>query len=350
MGPTRTDISSPKKPDPQCAGQGPTKILRKEDFFSPSMGDPVGGIVPCSANLLRLERESDAIWRYSIKVYPLKDSFRFALQSWASIPSSGLVAATAPVNTNPRQLRLLEEVRLHQSATVEQLADTLGVTLQTVRRDVQRLAEQGLVLRFHGGVRVPSSTVENLGHTQRETLHAEGKARIARAVAELVPNNCSLILNIGTTTEAIARALMAHRGLRVITNKLNVAAILSGNPEFEVIVAGGVVRSRDRGIVGEAAVDFIRQFKVDIALIGISGIEVDGTLRDFDYREVKVAQTIIAQSREVWLAADHSKFSRPAMVQAATLAQIGRLFTDAPPPDPFPALLRDAGVVCTVAE
>ena len=314
------------------------------------MGDPVGGIVPCSANLLRLERESDAIWRYSIKVYPLKDSFRFALQSWASIPSSGLVAATAPVNTNPRQLRLLEEVRLHQSATVEQLADTLGVTLQTVRRDVQRLAEQGLVLRFHGGVRVPSSTVENLGHTQRETLHAEGKARIARAVAKLVPNDCSLILNIGTTTEAIARALMAHRGLRVITNNLNVAAILSGNPEFEVIVAGGVVRSRDRGIVGEAAVDFIRQFKVDIALIGISGIEVDGTLRDFDYREVKVAQTIIAQSREVWLAADHSKFSRPAMVQAATLAQIGRLFTDAPPPDPFPALLRDAGVVCTVAE
>ncbi len=253
------------------------------------------------------------------------------------------------MNTNPRQLRLLQEVRTHQSATVEQLADTLGVTLQTVRRDVQRLAEQGLVSRFHGGVRVPSSTVENLGHTQRETLHAEGKARIARAVAELVPNDCSLILNIGTTTEAIARALLAHRGLRVITNNLNVAAILSGNPEFEVIVAGGVVRARDRGIVGEAAVDFIRQFKVDIALIGISGIEPDGSLRDFDYREVKVAQTIIGQAREVWLAADQSKFNRPAMVQLATLAQIDRLFTDAPPPEPFPALLQDAEVVCTVA-
>ena len=253
------------------------------------------------------------------------------------------------VNTNPRQLLLLEEVRARKSATVEQLADTLGVTLQTVRRDVQRLAESGLLTRFHGGVRVPSSTVENLAHTQRETLHAEGKARIARAVAEQVPNDCSLILNIGTTTEAIAKALLHHRGLRVITNNLNVAAILSGNPECEVIVAGGVVRARDRGIVGEAAVDFIRQFKVDIALIGISGIEPDGSLRDFDYREVKVAQTIIAQSREVWLAADHSKFNRPAMVQLATLGQIGRLFTDAPPPEPFPALLQDAGVICTVA-
>ena len=253
------------------------------------------------------------------------------------------------VNTNPRQLQLLEEVRARKSATVEQLADTLGVTLQTVRRDVQRLAESGLLTRFHGGVRVPSSTVENLAHTQRETLHADGKARIARAVAEQVPNDCSLILNIGTTTEAIAKALLHHRGLRVITNNLNVAAILSSNPECEVIVAGGVVRARDRGIVGEAAVDFIRQFKVDIALIGISGIEPDGSLRDFDYREVKVAQTIIEQAREVWLAADHSKFNRPAMVQLATLNQIGRLFTDAPPPEPFPALLQDAGVICTVA-
>jgi DeoR family glycerol-3-phosphate regulon repressor len=253
------------------------------------------------------------------------------------------------VNTNPRQLLLLEEVRQRKSTTVEQLADTLGVTLQTVRRDVQRLAEQGLVMRFHGGVRMPSSTVENLAHTQRETLNAEGKARIARAVAAQVPNGCSLILNIGTTTEAVAKALLHHRGLRVLTNNLNVAALLSSNPECEVIVAPGVVRTRDRGIVGEAAVDFIRQFRVDIALIGISGIEPDGTLRDFDYREVKVAQTIIEHAREVWLAADHTKFNRPAMVELATLAQIDRLFTDAPPPEPFPALLQEAEVLCTVA-
>ena len=252
------------------------------------------------------------------------------------------------MNTNPRQLLLLEEVRARKSATVEQLADTLGVTLQTVRRDVQRLAESGLLARFHGGVRVPSSTVENIAHTQRQTLNAEGKARIARAVAQEVPNGCSLILNIGTTTEAIAQALMHHQGLRVLTNNLNVAAILSSNPDCEVIVAGGVVRTRDRGIVGEAAVDFIRQFRVDIALIGISGIEPDGSLRDFDYREVKVAQTIIEHAREVWLAADHSKFNRPAMVQLATLPQIDRLFTDAPPPEPFPALLQEAEVALTI--
>ena len=251
--------------------------------------------------------------------------------------------------SNPRQLSLLEVVRTRGSATVEQLAEKLGVTLQTVRRDVQQLAQSGLLTRFHGGVRVPSSTIENIAHRQRENLNADAKARIARAVAKQVPDGCSLILNIGTTTEAVARALMQHSGLRVITNNLNVATILSSNTQCEVIVAGGVVRPRDRGIIGEAAVDFIRQFKVDIALIGISGIESDGTLRDYDYREVKVSQAIIASAREVWLAADHTKFNRPAMVEVARLSQLDRLFCDAPPPEPFPKQLADAQVRCDIA-
>jgi DeoR family glycerol-3-phosphate regulon repressor len=250
---------------------------------------------------------------------------------------------------NPRQLTLLSVVQSRGSVTVEHLAETLGVTLQTVRRDVQKLADEGMLARFHGGVRVPSSTTENIAHQQRESLNADAKSRIARAVAAVVPNDCSLILNIGTTTEAIARALLHHTGLRVITNNLNVASILSTNPRCEVIVVGGVVRGRDQGIVGEAAVDFIRQFKVDLALIGISGIEADGTLRDYDYREVKVAQTIISHAREVWLAADISKFNRPAMVEVASLSQIDRLFTDAQPPEPFAALLTEAQVRLDVA-
>jgi DeoR family glycerol-3-phosphate regulon repressor len=239
-------------------------------------------------------------------------------------------------------------VREQGSVSIEALAQKLDVTLQTVRRDVQKLADEGLLARFHGGVRVPSSTTENLEYQQRESLNASGKERIARAIAAQIPNNCALILNIGTTTEAVARALKLHSGLRVITNNLNVAAILSGNPHCEVIVAGGVVRTRDRGIVGENTVDFIRQFKVDIAVIGISGIEADGSLRDFDYREVKVAQTIITHAREVWLAADASKFNRPAMVELATLSQIDRLFTDAVPPEPFPQLLDQAQVRCDI--
>ncbi|MBT9598850.1 MAG: DeoR/GlpR transcriptional regulator [Vitreoscilla sp.] len=247
---------------------------------------------------------------------------------------------------NPRQSDLLQAVRDEGVATVEALAERFGVTLQTVRRDVKLMAEAGLLARFHGGVRVPSSTTENIAYRQREALNAEAKKRIARAVAARVPNGCSLLINLGTTTEAVARELVRHKGLRVITNNLNVASILTDNADCEVIVTGGVVRHRDRGIVGEAAVDFIRQFRVDIGLIGISGIEADGSLRDFDYREVQVSRAIIEQSREVWLAADHSKFNRPAMVELARIDQLDLLFTDAAPPEPFPALLAEAGVQC----
>ena len=253
------------------------------------------------------------------------------------------------LNLNPRHTELLDEVRAHGPQTIEALAERFGVTLQTVRRDVQRLAEAGLLARFHGGVRLPSSTTQNIAYRQRQAMQSDAKQRIARAVAARVPNGCSLIMNIGTTIEAVARELRNHRGLRVITNNLHIAAALSTHPDCEVIVAGGVVRGADQGIVGEATGGFMRQFKVDIGLIGISGIEADGTLRDFDYREVKVARTIIGQSREVWLAADHSKFNRPAMVELARLDEVDVLFTDEPPPPPFDTLLTQGDVECVVA-
>jgi DeoR family glycerol-3-phosphate regulon repressor len=250
---------------------------------------------------------------------------------------------------NPRQLALLDAVRQQGALSIEALAQRFGVTLQTVRRDVGLLAREGLLARFHGGVRAAASTTENIAYLQRQAVNAEGKRRIGEAVARQVPEGCSLILNVGTTTEAIARALLRHRGLRVITNNLHVADILAANPDCEVIVAGGVMRASDRAIVGEAATAFIGQFKVDIGLIGISGIEPDGTLRDYDLREVSVARAIIAQSREVWLAADSSKFQRQAMVEVAHISRVDRLFSDQPVPAPLAAILRDASVRCEIA-
>jgi DeoR family glycerol-3-phosphate regulon repressor len=176
------------------------------------------------------------------------------------------------------------------------------------------------------------------------------KVRIARLAARHIPDHASLFLNIGTTTEEVAKALRQHKGLRVITNNLNVALLLGDKADFEVIVAGGVVRSRDRGITGEATVDFIRQFKVDLGIIGISGIDADGSLLDFDYREVRVAQAIIANSRKVFLVADHTKFGRNAMVRLGQLSQVNALFTDREPPEETAQVLRESGAELFVAE
>jgi DeoR family glycerol-3-phosphate regulon repressor len=249
---------------------------------------------------------------------------------------------------NQRQEQIIALVRERGFVAIEALAEHFDVTPQTTRRDINQLCEQGLLRRYHGGAGLPSS-VENLAYQTRQVLHLEEKARIARVLAAEIPDNASLFINIGTTTEEIAKALADHKGLRVITNNLNVASILAGNPDFEVIVTGGVVRSRDRGIVGEASIDTILQFKVDFGIIGISGIDDDGTLLDFDYREVRAAQAIIKSSRQVFLATDHTKFGRNAMVRLGHIDQIDAVFTDRVPAQPMMDILAAAEVALYVA-
>lgn len=250
---------------------------------------------------------------------------------------------------NQRHQLILKLVQRQGFVSVEELAENFGVTAQTVRRDINDLCDQGLLRRYHGGAGLPSS-VENIAYPTRQVLHLEDKRRIAKLVARHIPDQASLFINLGTTTEEVARAIRDHTGIRVITNNLNVAAFLCDNSSFEVIIAGGVVRPRDRGVTGEATIDFIQQFKVDIGIIGISGIDADGTLLDFDYREVRVSQAIIASSRQVFLVADHTKFGRNAMVRLGHISQIDVLFTDQPPPDNMIKLFEKAKVAVYVTE
>lgn len=231
----------------------------------------------------------------------------------------------------PRQQQIYELVREQGFLTVEHLAEQFAVTRQTIRKEVNELAARALVQRFHGGAGLPSS-LENASYGMRRILNLPEKRRIARLVAQYIPDRASLFINIGTTTEEVAKELVSKKGLRIITNNLHVANILSENEDIEVIVAGGLVRGRDRGIIGELTVDFINQFKVDFGIIGISGIDLDGSLLDFDYREVLVARAIINNSRRLFLATDSSKFGRNAMVRLGHLSQVDDLFTDQEPP------------------
>ncbi len=249
----------------------------------------------------------------------------------------------------PRQMDILEIARREGRVDVEGLAAHFDVTPQTIRRDLNDLCEMEKLNRVHGGAVFPSSTV-NVAYQARRGIAADGKARIAEAVARLIPDNSSLILNIGTTTEQVAHALRRHRGLMVITNNLNVAFILADAPEIEVVIAGGVVRKSDGGIIGAAAVDLIRQFKVDFAVVGSSAIDDEGTLLDFDYREVRVSQAILEKARTKILVADSTKFDRRAPVEIGHFQDIDILVTDAPVPDRMADAVRDSGLEVIVAD
>ena len=241
-----------------------------------------------------------------------------------------------------RKKNLLEFLNKRGYATIEELAQNFAVTPQTMRRDINQLATEGKVQRFHGGVGMPLST-ENIIYDERKRLFPEEKRRIAELVARHIPDGASLCINIGTTTEAVACALAGHKNLRVLTNNLNVARICAANPGFEVIIACGTVRSHDLGVTGAETEQFIREFRMDFGVIGISGIDEEGNLLDYDYREVSVARTILAQSRRVFLACDNSKFGRPAMARVGHLRQLEAVFSNAPLPSRWQNLIRESG-------
>ncbi|MFC3613213.1 DeoR/GlpR family DNA-binding transcription regulator [Lutimaribacter marinistellae] len=228
-----------------------------------------------------------------------------------------------------RHPEILEIARREGKVTVDDLAERFGVTLQTIRRDLTDLAENGRLQRVHGGAVLPSGTT-NIGYEDRRALNTDAKGRIARTCAARIPGNASVFLNIGTSTEAVARELLHHQDLMVVTNNMNVANILVANRDCEIVVTGGHLRRSDGGLVGNLAAETIRQFKFDFAVIGCSALDEDGDLLDFDIQEVGVSQTILRQSRTTFLVADHSKFGRKAPARIASLASLDVFFTDAP--------------------
>ena len=235
-----------------------------------------------------------------------------------------------------RQRDILKLARAAGWVEVEDLAQRFEVSAQTIRRDLGELADQGLLDRVHGGA-VLVAGVSNLGYEARRVLHESAKDRIGRSCASMIPDNSSLILNIGTTTEAVARALLEHRNLTVVTNNMNVANTLIDNESCEVIVAGGIVRRSDGGLVGDLTSEFLANFKVDFAVVGCSALEMDGDVLDFDLAEVRVSRTILRQARTLLLVTDLSKLTRTAPVRMGSLADMDAVVTEAP----LPAELQD---------
>ncbi len=259
-----------------------------------------------------------------------------------------IVSDPAPgVTGNPRYDRLIALIGARGHMRIDELAALVGVSTQTIRRDIRRLSDDGLLSRYHGGAGQASSAI-NADLKKREVAQVREKRAIADAVVARVPDRSTIFLASGTTVEYVAKALDVRNELRIITTSLRAASLVYARPDFDVLVPGGTLRSQNSGIVGPTAEEFLRGFRADCMVMSLGAMDPDGTMLEFDVNEVAVMRIMMANAKQVFVAADHTKLRASASVKLANTSEIDALFTDEAPPTVLAALLAQQQVELVV--
>ena len=236
------------------------------------------------------------------------------------------------MNPKKRKSFILEKVKREKSVYIDDLSKILNISPQSIRKDVNNLCRQGLLRREYGGATIPTNR-ENISYTNRQMLHFSEKNIIAKMIAKKIPDNSSLFFSIGTTPEIIAKALVKHKNLKIFTNNLNVALACCENTTFKITILGGEIRSKHHDILGFDIEKFFNSYFVDYGIFGVGAIEKDGTLLDFTQDELRARNAIKTNSKEVFLAADFSKFERVAYIRGGNITDVNSFFCDRKPPE-----------------
>ncbi|PVA11737.1 DeoR/GlpR transcriptional regulator [Pelagivirga sediminicola] len=249
-----------------------------------------------------------------------------------------------------RQQEILDALRrAGGSLRVQRLAADLNVSEETVRRNLKRLADAGLVDKMHGGARLADEGGEG-DFQHRLRIAPDAKQRIARHVATQIPDGSSLFLDVGSTTSYIADALRDHSGLLVVTNSVSVAYKLATRGGNQVYMAGGALRAHDGGAFGAEAMDFALRFKTDLAVLSTAGITARDGFLLFDLEEANFSRAILSGAARRMVAADSAKFGRAAPITLCDPSLIDALVTDAAPPADLAAAAAEWGTQIEVAD
>lgn len=242
-----------------------------------------------------------------------------------------------------RRDRILQLLRSRGYMAIDDLVAHFKVTPQTLRGDLNRLADEGRLIRHHGGASMPSS-VANSAYPLRRGEFAREKSLLAQTAAAWLPDRSSLFLTPGTTTLAVAQALHVRQGLKVITNHLEAALVLASQPDTEVIVLGGRLEARNSSCSGTGTLAAVEGYRADVLVFSVGGIDAEGSLLEYHESEADVARRMLRRARQRVLVVDHSKFGRTASLHLGSITDVDVIVTDQPLPAPMRRLLQGRAV------
>lgn len=243
------------------------------------------------------------------------------------------------MRSNHRREHILEKISDHQRVNVNDIAASLKVSDETVRRDLINLEKEGLLRRVHGGA-IGVSPNRDEPITDRIQKSAKEKGAIAQMAVELISDHTSIFLHIGSTTEALARQLGQFSDLKLYTNSLNIARIARDHFGVTVHLTPGELRKVEMDLVGYDTITFIENYNFDSVFMSPAGIDIDRGFMDFEEHEARVRQALIKSARNRVMLADASKFGKTANICTAKFDVIDRFVTDREPTKAFTTIFK----------
>lgn len=263
-------------------------------------------------------------------------------------PPDATATGPSKPDKRARHERILAEVRTSAAIRISALARELGVSGETIRRDLVELGDAGLVSRTYGGATVRPFTAEPSVH-ERDRTHVDERFRIGAVTATHVDDGQVVMIDGGSTTFQVARHLAQRaRGLTVLTNSVGIAAVAGANPTFRVMLCPGVFHAQEGSVLGEDTAAWLARFHAHVAIIGASGLTVEGPA-DAVPGAAAVKRVMVERAAETVLVADHSKFERASLETICAWTAVGRLVSDRVLPEPLALALARAGTVCSIA-
>lgn len=248
-----------------------------------------------------------------------------------------------------RRAKIIEELQENGKVDVSVLSKNYSVSEVTIRNDLIQLEQKGMLIRTRGGALRQESVSTDFALSEKRRRNFKVKQLIGKKAAELVQDGETIIFDSGTTTMEVARNLSGYSDLTVITNALNIAASLTGNPACRVIMLGGLLRIKSLSLVGSQAEENLRNYSCDKLYLGVDGIESGYGLTTPNIEEAHLNRIMIDVVKEVILVTDSSKFQRRSFAFITPIEKVNTIVTDEGIPEEEYKILKEMGIKIILA-
>lgn len=245
---------------------------------------------------------------------------------------------------------IIDHLKLHNIAKISELVQLTGVSIDTVRRDLEALESKYMLKRVHGGVILEENSVTKYSFRNREIKNKAEKTELAAKVVEYIREGQSIALNSGTTNIEVAKKIAEHfETLTIITNSLKIVEMISHKSNFKIILPGGILNNEEGSLHGCQCEASLAQYNIDVAILAVNAVSLEKGIMDFRFEEMNIIKAMMNSAGKSILAVDSSKLESVSLINVCSLKNIDMIITDSKVNSGILDKYRDNGILIETA-